>query len=287
MIPRPPRRTVTERLDDEDRADGGEEWAEAQPAGADARGPAPKPPSLGRTLTFFQQGATPAAWRALAVAVMFALLYAAGTAALSLVAHWLAKPDAHNALSLRAALLALAVFALRPLFYVCHVDFVLRAMLLADRTALGATGRAKPILMQMISTFVILTRDLPPILILLGVMGWTAGGIGLVLAAIALAGLGVSGPTRRLAQRHYGTRRIVALLPDEAMAHGVARRGARAWAEAASALLIALIVMALAMLKLAGHLPSEKAVTTVVLSMLLLQGPLRRIARLLAGGGDE
>lgn len=244
--------------------------------------------ALRDVLGFYQRHRSTRSDVSLGVAAVFALLFAAGTASLSVIAHWIASPSATigSPSSHRLVLLAIAAFCSRPLFFVLHVHWVIRSMSMAvadhpDREALRPGG-----FKGVIRSFTTLTRDPPTIVILMGAMIWMGGLLGFALGGAALAGLLAAKHAQAWARKFYARWAQRQGTSMVRFAGPISDRGGRAFAQASPVLSITLIILVLTAVKLNGSVMPQ-AITSVVVMMLLLGAPMRRIAQLLGKGGED
>jgi len=94
---------------------------------------------------------------------------------------------------------------------------------------------------------VILTRDLPALIVLSGAMAWHGGVLGSVIARLVLAGLAAAGPAQRLAYFRHSAKVSKRINPSHANVLG--RRNSRAWSEASSDIVLILLVLGLFFVK--------------------------------------
>lgn len=242
-------------------------------------------------LAFWRRNASRRAVGTVVVAVLLALLYAAGTAALSAIVHWLVRPQAGRGPPTWSPveILVAAAFLARPVFYTAHIHFVTRsvAAVVARAAERGETAPARSFVSRTAGLIIILTRDLPTVLILTGVMVWRGGLVGLFVALFVLGGLLLATPAGSVAYSRY-LRRYAAAEDGGAADHAevLGRRASRSWAEASADVAVTVLVAALVGLRLAGLDTGPHGLAGVVVAALLLAGPMRRLARV-AGRGDK
>lgn len=235
-----------------------------------------------RTALFWRLSATKPILLVLAGAVACALFYAVGTASLAGIIKWLAEPS--GALTWTNVLMV-AAFIARPVFFANHIKMVTWAAALAlddiekeqDSEALSDT-----FVRQTVNATVILTRDLPALIVLSGTMAWQGGLIGSVVAGLVLAGLAAAGPAQRLAYFRHSAKVSQRIKRSHADVLGL--RNSRAWSEASSDIVLMLLILVLVMFKVADIGLITNGLTSVVVLALLLASPLRRMARLIGFG---
>jgi hypothetical protein len=237
---------------------------------------------VGRTVLFWRLSATKPILLVLAGAVACALLYAGGTASLAGIIKWLAEPSATLAWT---NALMMTAFVARPFFFANHIKMVTWAAALAlddlekeQSSEVLSRGFVK----QTVSATIILTRDLPALVVLSGTMAWQGGLIGSVVAGLVLAGLAAAGPAQRFAYFRHSAK--VSKRINRSHADALGRRNSRAWSEASSDIVLMLLVLVLVLFKASDVGLVTDSLTSVVVLALLLASPLRRMARLIGFG---
>lgn len=220
-----------------------------------------------------------AATAAIVLGTVFALLYAAGTAALANVVHWISRAnDGENGPMGVSRMLLLGLLVLRPAFFVAHVRWVSDGIgRIAAASACAGRELSRAAANRRLIALIILTRDVPMILVLITTMLIQAGPIGGALASFVLAGLLLARAAWPFGAASPGD---LGYPPPAALA--IARRRARALSQAAADVPIVVLVVCLVISHEVITSLSAKHLTTATLSALLLGPPVRRISRLLA-----
>ena len=248
---------MTGPLSDEDAAKGGPEYIDkVQPA-----------------LSYFGSHATGKSRRWLALAIVFALFYAVGTAGLASVIQFLSTiGDTRKTVPILVWVM-LGAFCLRPVFYVCHIQSVARAVL--GMSELSKYSRANGLILR---SLIILTRDVPTLIILLGAILVLGRWMGAFIALLLLLGLIFVIPARLRAEKGKIAKKVTAAGNQTDV---IQRRVARTWAEASTDVVIALLLIAIFGLYTLSDMTNFAALAAVVILGLLMLTPLRRISRLL------
>ncbi len=220
---------------------------------------APAPASLYDFLKNYARTGIVAHGRPTSWAIGLGVCTAAGTAALAPLLHWLIR-TANIPIVWDWHLLLLVLLLGRPLATVAHVG---AAAGLVSRVVDNALVKQR-----LLSTVIILTRDVPLVFLLFGAALWGGGRDGAIAGAIMLAGLPMAWLIDRLSRKRKSP---------------VARRLARARREAATDIPLLLIVGALFGLKATGYQLSLTGSANIAVCVLLLRAPLRRLARVLDG----
>jgi len=235
---------MTELLPDEDAAKGGPDYIDkVQPA-----------------LSYFGSHATGKSRRWLALAIVFALFYAVGTAGLASVIQFLSTISETRKTVPILVWVMLGAFCLRPVFYVCHIQSVARAVL--GMSELSKYSRANGLILR---SLIILTRDVPTLIILLGAILFLGRWMGVI-------------PARLRAEKGKIAKKVTAAGNQTDV---IQRRVARTWAEASTDIVIALLLIAIFGLYTLSDMSNFEALAAVVILGLLMLTPLRRISRLL------
>ena len=192
-------------------------------------------------------------WLRLSGTFAAGLLNVAGSIAIAPLVHSLFREGT------RAHVLPLlVVVGLRPLFALLHTSGIYR--LLTDLAA--QRGRAAPT--SLINNVIIATRDGPVVILLLVAMAYFWGWAGVVASVLTASGL-------------IGA----AMVRKSGHSKKTGRRMQRAWREFVSELPLTLLVLAAATAQLWHALPRSSTLAGIGVCLLLIRGPLRRVARLM------
>jgi hypothetical protein len=237
-------------------------------------------PGIRRTLRFWRSSLTTQISRVLGGAVLCSLFYAAGSASLAGIFNWLSSTE--STLTLATAM-SVGLFIVRPFFFTKHIKLVTKAAAIALDDYAAQQGRPlkqRAFVKQTVLATIILTRDLPTLVILSLAMVWHGGLMGLAITTLVLGGLLAAAPARRLGFRRHQAKVSKRIAESHAVALG--QRYSRAWAEASAEIALMALVVILIFVKAVNVDMETARLTSIVLIAMLLTSPLRRIARLLA-----
>lgn len=224
-------------------------------------------------LSLFARHATNKSRLWLALAIVFALFYAVGTAGLAAVIQFLSTIGETKKSIPATVWIMLGAFCLRPVFYVCHIQSVARAVL--GMSELSKYSRANGLILR---SLIIITRDIPTLLILLSAILVMGRWMGALIALILLMGLLFVIPARLRAEKGKIAKKVTAAGNQTDV---IQRRVARTWAEASTDVVIALLLIAIFGLYSLRDTTDFSSLAAVVILGLLMLTPLRRISRLL------
>jgi hypothetical protein len=219
--------------------------------------------------------ANPKSWMYITIAIIFAIAYAIGTGSSVFLTQWLIENSKQQQIKFTyLESLAIIAILLRPLFFIGHVKNVTLAV--SDQISNVAQRGT----MRLLTTLIIITRDVPTVIVLLFWLIWTGKLIGLTLGLIALSGLALA----ILVQK---TRRIRTLSKthesDNRHIHTINTRMSRAWGESVADAPLFLILVGLVFALLFGFQLPINEIAAIIINALLLSSPMRRISRIIGG----
>lgn len=207
------------------------------------------------------------------IAIVFALFYAVGTAGLGVVIKFLSTPDIAGKPVPTTVWVMLAAFCTRPIFYVLHIQSVAKSVLALEELPAYSRGVG-----LMFRSLIILTRDLPTLIIVVAAIIFIGKLLGGIIALLLLIGLVFVIPARAKAEKGNIARKTEKI---GNRTNTIQRRVARTWAEASTDVAVVLLLLFVFLFFVYSDTANFETLASVVILGLLMLTPLRRMARLL------